>query len=328
MACVARARRLAHAGGDGGRHRRRQARRVAARTELAGGGLRDERAAVGGVLLAQQQVERDVGEVGVAVPGLAVGERQLCALDHGVDQLRRRCRAEVEAFQQGELLQEHRALSPGTGLEDGVAAVVERQRPLERGLPAGHVVAGEKTVLRAHEGAYGLGDEAAVPGVAGARQLLLARPGRSLVEDPPVRRGDAGAAEERARFGRRQEDLRRARPLVPEQVLDLADDPGDRRGHRKPLRGEPDRELEHVGEPPGPEAFEQQQPAAERARDDRREQTRPRYQRQAAVAEGVDRRRPRRRPLTADDDHLVALGVIEDNRHVTARAVQVRLHDL
>ena len=50
--------------------------------------LAHQRAALVGVRGAQQRRQRHVDEVRVAVPGLAVGERELRALDHGVDVVR------------------------------------------------------------------------------------------------------------------------------------------------------------------------------------------------------------------------------------------------
>ena len=88
------------------------------------------------VLGAQQRLERHVDEVRVAVPGLAVRERQLRALEHGVRVLARAHRGEVEAREQRELLEHHRALPPRPGLADRVPVVVERDRRLEGRLPA------------------------------------------------------------------------------------------------------------------------------------------------------------------------------------------------
>ena len=53
--------------------------------ELAGRLVSHERAPLARVLRRQQRLERHVGEGGIAVPGLAVGEGELGALDDGVD---------------------------------------------------------------------------------------------------------------------------------------------------------------------------------------------------------------------------------------------------
>src|SRR4029079_19611800 len=83
---------------------------------------------------------------------------------------------EVEALQQGELLQENRALAPRAAFDDGVAAVVIGQRRLDRRVPAGYVVGGQEAammpaggvehLLCAAEPVDRLGDKAAIPGVA------------------------------------------------------------------------------------------------------------------------------------------------------------------
>ena len=122
-------------------------------------------------------------------------------------ELRLRGRAEVEAFEQRQLLQEHRALPPRAGLEHRVAAVVERKRLLKRRGPAGRVVTGQEPVLRPHETVDRSRDEARVPRVPGARDLPLACAAGRLPEDVPVRRRDARTAKERPRFRRREEDL-------------------------------------------------------------------------------------------------------------------------
>ena len=147
-------RRLAGAGGarDGGGERRhpRLAPVGRARAQRLRRALAHERAALVRVGRAQQRVERDVHELRVAVPRLAVRERELRALDDGVDVVRPGAhRREVEARQQRELLEHHRPLPPRPGLADRVAVVVERHRRLERRLPAREVVAGQQPAVAA-----------------------------------------------------------------------------------------------------------------------------------------------------------------------------------
>ena len=101
-------RRLADAGlgrrAQGGRGSRGSRPPGAARPQLARRLGADEPAPLVRVPGAEQIVERHVA---VAVPGLAVGEGELGALDDRVDEVRRpRGRVEVEAFEQRELLQE------------------------------------------------------------------------------------------------------------------------------------------------------------------------------------------------------------------------------
>ena len=85
--------------------------------------LDDEPGALFRVAWAQQVAERNIGEGRVAVPRLAVRERELRALDHDVDELGALApdRSEVETFEQPELLQEDRALAPRPRLENAPA---------------------------------------------------------------------------------------------------------------------------------------------------------------------------------------------------------------
>ena len=84
----------------------------------------------------EQAVERHVDEVRVAVERVAVGERELRALDDRVDVLGRADAEgrEVEPGEQGELLQQDRPLPPRPGLADRVAVVVVGDRRLDRRL--------------------------------------------------------------------------------------------------------------------------------------------------------------------------------------------------
>src|SRR3984893_18913465 len=54
---------------------------------------------------------------------------------------------EFEAFQQRELLQHHRALTPDPGLADGVAPIVIGERRFDRRLPARHVIGAQYTAM-------------------------------------------------------------------------------------------------------------------------------------------------------------------------------------
>src|SRR3954449_160435 len=91
---------------------------------------------------------------------------------------------EIEPLQQRQLLQQHGSLAPGTALCDGVAAVVECEGRFDRGLPARHVVIGQQPAVTPAGGVEHLlapaelvdrlGDEALIPGAAGALDLALA----------------------------------------------------------------------------------------------------------------------------------------------------------
>ena len=82
------ARRLA--GADRGRRLDERRQAPAAGAQLVRRRLADEPPPLVGVRGREQPLERDVDEVRVAVEGLAVGERELRALDDRVDELRRR----------------------------------------------------------------------------------------------------------------------------------------------------------------------------------------------------------------------------------------------
>ena len=103
---------------------------------------RDQLAALVVVGVRQQRRDRDFGEFRIAVEFLAVGESELGAFDLQMDEFGSRGiePVELEALQQRELLQHHRALAPDAGLADGVAAVVVGQRRFDGRLPARHVV--------------------------------------------------------------------------------------------------------------------------------------------------------------------------------------------
>src|SRR5436309_1686837 len=80
--------------------------------------LVDHLAAFRGVVLAQQQAQWNVSEFGVTVEALAVGESELRGFEIHVEVVGRVVaeRAQVEAVEQTQLLQEHRPLAPWTAL--------------------------------------------------------------------------------------------------------------------------------------------------------------------------------------------------------------------
>src|SRR5262249_5971884 len=146
--------------------------------QVVRGARTDQLAALVIVGVGQERLDRDLGELRIAVELLAVRIGELGALDHGVNEIRPDDvkAVEVEAFEQGELLQHHRALAPDAGLAHRVAAVVVGERRLEGRLPARHVVAGEQAavalaarvhdLLGAAEAVDRLGDEPLRPGPA------------------------------------------------------------------------------------------------------------------------------------------------------------------
>ena len=194
--------------------------------------LADELAALGVVGLRQQRLHRHVDELRVAVEGLAVGVGELGALGPDVDELRigGRQAVEIEALEQGQHLQQHRALRPGVRLQHAIgcrsrdapgSSMVGSQvamscavsTPLWR--PPAHV----HHLVVAAEGVDGFGDEALAPGAPRALDLGLASAaaGLGLLEDALVGLGVPLVGEQRA--GRRhlaagQIDGGRRRPVL------------------------------------------------------------------------------------------------------------------
>ena len=212
----------------------------------------------------------------VAVEGLPVGERELGALDHPVDQLGAAGRRQVAVAEQGQLLQQHRPLAPGRRLGHGQPAPVEGDRRLPARPPAGQVVAGEQAGVRAagvvHPRLGGervdrLRDEPLVPGPARGLQLSLpVGAGRlSLGQQPPVRLGQRRLAQPLARRRCRQPAVGRGRPVVPEQRLAVRDRARHPRVHRVPVGRVADRVRQHVAQRQPAVRPQQLDPGPERA---------------------------------------------------------------
>ena len=290
----------------------------------------DERAPLVRVRAGEQRVERHVEEVGVAVPRLAIGERELRALGHGVDVLGRGVShgREVEALEQPQLLEEDGRLAPRAGLQHRQPVVVDGERLLVGRLPVAQILLGEQPGVT-HAGAVHplpllerddrFGDEAAVP--------LLHRVVR--LGEAAVRLRELRVSVQAAGLRNRQIDLGRGRPLVAEQLLDVADGARDRRNDRIAVLRVVDRVLRHLGERQRAVIPQHRHPAAERAGDDGGERPGAGDERQPElVAVARDRRRARRRPLRAEHDRLAALDREQDRRQIAARPVQMRLDHL
>ncbi len=242
---------------------------------------------------------------------------------------------------QRELLEEHRALTPRAGLADRVAAVVVAERRLGRRSPAGEVGLREQPAVPATGRVQDLGgageahdrlrEPALVEGGAGVLDLPVAVARRSLglAHDPGVGLRERGVAHPPAGARRGQPQLPRAGPLALEQVrhaLDRGDDPPER---RKPAAGVLDRMGEHVAEAQRAVLEQHQQPRAERAGHARRQQARAGHDVEAQlVAQQLHAGRRGRDALAAEHERLAALGRPRDRRHVPARTVEMRLHDL
>ena len=120
-------------------------------------------AALRGVGLAEQSVRRG-GEVGVPVPGVAVGEGKLERFHKMVDERRRipAHGAQVVPLEDVQGLQQHRSLRPESGLVDFVAKEIGAERPLDREPECREVLIPQKASLLLHEGRDPPGDGTAV----------------------------------------------------------------------------------------------------------------------------------------------------------------------
>ncbi len=282
------------------------------------------------VVAREEHVERHVGEVRIAVPRLAIGERELRALGDRVDVLRRVLAhpREVEALEQPQLLEEDRRLAPRPGLEHLVAVVVDRERLLPPRLPRCQVfrrekarvtLAGAVAPLALLERDELLGDPAAVP----VLHRILRR------GEPTVRLGELRVRRHRPRLGDGKVEVRRRRPVLAEELLDVADRAGDLRQDGIAGLGVVDRVVRDLLERHRPVLAEQREPAAERAGDDGRKRAGAGDQGEAeVVAVALDRRCGGGRALRAEHERAVAVRGPDERGQVAAGPVEVRLDDL
>src|SRR5208283_5992912 len=117
-------------------------------------------------------------------------------------------------FQQSQLLQQHRSLTPRAGLVDAVATIIIAHRLLERSAPIRHVLSGQNRDVASaapvhlrgsgRESIDRLSHEATIEGVARRLDLPLAvAPDRfRFGEDSLICLSDSGGDEQRPRPGR------------------------------------------------------------------------------------------------------------------------------
>ena len=336
--------------GDGAErpHRMRDLRLVAgddARPQLQRGALADQPAPSGRIILGEQGRQRHLHEIRVAVIGLAIGEGELHRLDDMVDEFGtgRAHPGEIDAFEDLQRLQEGRTLAPRADLEDLPVVIGHGGRRLIGRLVIRHVLRGQQALvaaaggihhlLRAAEAVHRLGDEALVPGVIGALDLLLpvAALGFSLGEDALVGLGRGLVGEELARLrhvAAGQVDRARCRPFIAEEVGQLPDRIRDARQHRVAVLEIADRGFENVAQLEPAMVAQQRHPAAEGAGNDGGEQARARDQVEAERLIGGDGGRLRSRALRAERLDLPRFSRIEHGWHVAGRSDEMRLHHL
>ena len=125
-----------------------------------------------------------------------------------------------------------------------------------------------------------------------------------------------------------QIDRGRSRPVLAEQLLDGLDGGGGALDQRMAVARIGDRGRQHVAQPHRAVVAQQQHPGVERAGHAGREQAGAGHHVEAFAPVMRDGGAGRRRALAADHLGAAALHVMDDDRHVAARAVQMRLDHL
>ena len=307
------------------------------------GDLRASRLRVG---VGQQDLER-CGRQAVAVVGVAVRQGQLERLHDAVDSVGG---VDIEVLlallrQDGQALEQRRALAPRTRLVDLVPAEAQADRSLVVGAEATHVLGVQDTAVdRAggvdvggvgHEAVDRLGDEATPPDrPGGVDHRGAARPGSGLLAGLLTQatqgRGPGRVGHQRARLGGaavQEPACGRARPVRAEQLSDLGDHGGRPGAERLSHLGVVDRVGEDVLEGPAAVIGQQQQPGVDGAGDRRCQRPRAGHRRQTLVAEVRDGGAPRRRTLSAEDGGY-AVGRADQGDQVAAGTVEVRLDEV
>ncbi len=126
----------------------------------------DELATLGGVLLVEEPVQRDVDELRIGQPLIAVGESDLHGLYDVVVVVGRPFppTPDIEAFEQIQNLERGEALGGGWHLEGLVAAVCRADRIDPLGAVLGEVFGAQRRALRFERTADATGDVALVEG--------------------------------------------------------------------------------------------------------------------------------------------------------------------
>src|SRR5438552_12547189 len=142
------------------------------RTKLKARAVADDPPPLVIVDIGEQHLARHRDKRRIAVETVAVGEGELGALDLQVDEIGPGGvkPVKIKAFQQSELLQQHRSLAPEPCLANGEAAIIIGDRRLRVRRPRRDVVTREQAAMRhatgvhsflaAAEAIYRLGNEA------------------------------------------------------------------------------------------------------------------------------------------------------------------------
>ena len=246
-------------------------------------GVADEFAPLGIVGVGEERRGRHRDEIGIAVERFAVGKSELGAFDLQMDEVGAGGieTVEVEALEQRELLQHHRALAPRPGLAHRVAAVVVGQRRFDARRPARHVVGGEHAavarsarvhhLLRAAETIDRFGDESVRPGFARPLDLgdAVAAGAFGFGQDADIGRRQRFVGEQRSGCRNRavrQIHRRRGRPMFAEKFRDRSDGGAGAFNQRIAVLRISDRRRQHFAQRHGAVVAQQQHPGLERAR--------------------------------------------------------------
>ena len=124
----------------------------------------DQFAAQSGVLGREQARERDIGEMGVGVVRVAIGEGQLERFGDRVDCIGAVMphRLQVEAVEDLQGLEQRRALGPDAALVDGQSAIGDRDRFFEPGGVRGEIDVTDQRAFLFRPGVDAPGDRSAV----------------------------------------------------------------------------------------------------------------------------------------------------------------------
>jgi hypothetical protein len=294
--------------------------------------------------VAQKRVHRHVGEVRVAVEDVAVRERELRAFDDRVDEVRsQRVHArEIEALQQSQLLQEHRALAPRSRLVNHEAFVFVRDGVFVGRLPAREIGCIQQPAItlarriehvgRAEVLIDRIRNEAAIERKTRALALLSAVAARvRFAQDALVGFRDGRIREQTIgsrRFAVAQPLLGGRAPFALEEILDREDRRRHARQHRIAMFRVADGIAQHVFQRQLPVVAQQGHPAAERARHDGGQEARAGHHGEAQLLHALDGHGGGRHALAAQHAHAVFLRAIEHGGQLAARPVQMRLDDL
>jgi hypothetical protein len=313
--------------------------------QLVRSGIADQPAALKIIGVREERRDRHRDEIRIAIECLAVGKCELCALDLQMDEVGAGGveTVDVETFKQCKLLQHHRALAPRAGLADRVAPIVVAQRRFDAWRPARHIVGGKHAavalsarvhhLLRAAETINRLRDEAPRPGFSCLLDLRdpVAAGAFSFREDADTGRRQRLVGEQRSRRRYRpvrQIHCRRRRPMLAEKFRDRCDGGMGTLNQRMAVLRISDRRRDDLAQRHGAVVAQQEHPGLEGSRHASGKKAAAGHEVEPFAAVMRDGCAGRRRSLAADYFRLAAPHLINDDRHIAARAVEMRFDDL